>query len=52
LRYKDLLLVEDAFWTAQPILETRLIIHKCDETLRGHVLCGSLALVLLKELQA
>lgn len=52
LRYKDLLLVEDAFRTAKSILEVRPIYHKCDDTIRGHVFCSFLALVLLKELQA
>ena len=52
LRYKDLLLVEDAFRTAKSILETRPIFHKCDDTIRGHVFCSFLALVLLQELQA
>jgi transposase len=33
-------------------VETRPIYHKCDETIRGHVFCSFLALVLLKELQA
>jgi hypothetical protein len=51
LRYKDLLLVEDAFRTVKSVLETRPIFHKCDDTIRGHVFCGFLALVLLKELQ-
>ena len=52
LRYKDLLLVEDAFRTAKSILEVRPIYHQCDDTIRGHVFCSFLALVLLKELQA
>jgi hypothetical protein len=52
LRYKDLLLVENAFRTAKSILETRPIFHKCDDTIRGHVFCSFLALVLLKELQS
>jgi transposase len=34
------------------ILETRPIYHKCDQTIRGHVFCSFLALLLLKELQA
>ena len=51
LRYKDLLLVEDAFRTAKSILETRPIFHKCNDTIRGHVFCSFLALVLMKELQ-
>ena len=33
------------------LLETRPIRHKCDETIRGHVFCSFLALVLRKELQ-
>lgn len=44
--------MEDAFRTAKSILETRPIFHKCDATIRGHVFCSFLALVLLKELQA
>ena len=32
------------------ILDTRPIFHKCDETIRGHVFCSFLALVLRKEL--
>lgn len=51
LHYKDLLMVEDAFRTAKSILEVRPIYHKCDDTIRGHVFCSFLALVLLKELQ-
>lgn len=52
LRYKDLLLVEDAFRTMKTILQTRPIYHKCDDTIRGHVFCSFLALVLLRELQS
>ena len=33
------------------ILETRPIYHKRDETIRGHVFCSFLALMLRKELQ-
>ena len=33
------------------ILSTQPIYHKCDETIRGHVFCSFLALVLIKELQ-
>ncbi len=51
MRYKDLLMVEDAFRTVKSVLETRPIFHKCDDTIRGHVFCSFLALVLLKELQ-
>lgn len=52
LRYKDLMLVEETFRTAKSILETRPIYHKCDDTIRGHVFCSFLALVLLQALQA
>jgi hypothetical protein len=50
LRYKDLLMVEDAFRTAKSLLETRPIYHQRDDTIRGHVFCSFLALVLWKEL--
>jgi len=43
--------VENAFRTAKSILETRPIFHECDDTIRGHVFCSFLALVLMKELQ-
>jgi hypothetical protein len=33
-------------------LQTRPIYHECDETIRGHVFCSFLALVLRQELQA
>jgi hypothetical protein len=52
LRYKDLLLVEDAFRTMKTILQTRPIYHQCDDTIRGHVFCSFLALVLQQELQS
>jgi transposase len=50
LSYKDLWMVESLFRSAKSILETRPIYHKRDETIRGHVFCSFLALVLLKEL--
>ena len=37
--------------TMKSLLETRPIYHKRDETIRGHVFCSFLALVLRKELQ-
>ena len=43
--------VEDSFRTAKSILETRPIYHKRDETIRGHVFCSFLALVLKHELE-
>ena len=51
LQYKRLWMVEDMFRTMKSILETRPIYHKCDETIRGHVFCGFLALVLRVQLQ-
>src|SRR4029453_11870017 len=45
-------MVEDSFPTAKSIMETRPIYHKCDETIRGHVFCSFLALVLRQELEA
>jgi hypothetical protein len=50
LRYKDLWMVEQSFRSVKSVLETRPIYHKCDETIRGHVFCSFLALILLKEL--
>jgi transposase len=52
LRYKELWMVEAVFRSLKSVLETRPIYHKCDDTIRGHVFCSFLALVLLKELQA
>jgi hypothetical protein len=52
LRYKELWMVEQIFRTMKSILENRPIYHKADATIRGHVFCSFLALVLLKELQA
>jgi transposase len=49
--YKNLWMVEDLFRTAKSILETRPIYHKCNETIRGHVFCSFLALVLKCELE-
>ncbi len=50
LRYKELWMVESVFRTLKSVLKTRPIYHKCDETIRGHVFCSFLALVMLKEL--
>jgi len=52
LKYKQLWMVEHIFRSVKSILETRPIYHKCDETIRGHVFCSFLALVMMKELQA
>jgi len=51
LQYKQLWMVEEMFRTVKTLLETRPIFHKCDETIRGHVFCSFLALLLRKELQ-
>lgn len=51
LKYKQLWMVEDLFRSIKSLLETRPIYHKCDETIRGHVFCSFLALILRKELQ-
>jgi transposase len=50
LKYKLLWMVEQMFRTTKSILETRPIWHKCDQTIRGHVFCSFLALVLKTEL--
>ena len=51
LKYKQLWMVEDVFRSMKSLLDTRPIFHKCDETIRGHVFCSFLALLLRKELQ-
>ena len=51
LVYKQLWTVERTFRTAKSLFETRPIYHKLDETIRGHVACSFLALVLKKELE-
>jgi transposase len=52
LKYKELWMVEHIFRSVKSILETQPIYHRCDETIRGHVFCSFLALVVMKELQA
>jgi hypothetical protein len=52
LQYKRLWTVEHWFRSCKSLLQTRPIYHKCDETIRGHVFCSFLALVLRQELQA
>ena len=51
LCYKQLWGVEQTFRTAKHLLSTRPIFHKLDETIRGHVFCSFLALVLKSELE-
>ena len=50
LKYKELWMVEQTFRDMKSIIDTRPIFHKRDETIRGHVFCSFLALVLKKEL--
>lgn len=50
LTYKQLWAVEDFFRTTKTTMETRPIHHKRDETIRGHVFCSFLAIVLKKAL--
>jgi hypothetical protein len=52
LQYKRLGMVEQWFRSCKSLLQTRPIFHRCDETIRGHVFCSFLALVLRQELQA
>jgi transposase len=51
LQYKKLWMVEHWFRSCKSLLNTRPIYHKCDESIRGHVFCSFLALVLRQELQ-
>ena len=51
LKYKQLWMVEDVFRSMKSLLDTRPIFHKCDETIRGHVFCSFLALLLRQELE-
>ena len=50
LRYKELWQVEQVFRDMKSVLDTRPIFHQRDETIKGHVFCSFLALVLIKEL--
>jgi transposase len=50
LKYKQLWQVERIFRDVKSLLETRPIYHRLDCTIRGHVFCSFLALVLRKEL--
>jgi transposase len=51
LAYKQLWMVEDLFRTMKSLLSTRPIYHRRDETIRGHVFCSFLALLLRNELE-
>lgn len=51
LKYKELWQVEKLFRDIKSLLDTRPIFHQRDRTIRGHVFCSFLALVLRKELE-
>jgi Transposase DDE domain len=51
-QYKRLWMVEAWFRSCKSLLQTRPIFHRCDETIRGHVFCSFLALVLRQELES
>jgi Transposase DDE domain len=51
LKYKELWRVEHTFRDLKSTFETRPVFHQRDETIRGHVFCSFLALVLRKALQ-
>ena len=48
--YKPLWMVEDVFWTMKSTLETRPIYPKRVESIRGHVFCSFLAVMLRRAL--
>jgi transposase len=50
LQYKELWQVERVFREVKSLLETRPVFHKYDLTIKGHVFCSFLALVVMKEL--
>lgn len=50
LKFKQLWMVEQLFRCSKSLLKTRPIWHKRDDTIRGHVFCSFLALVLRHEL--
>jgi transposase len=49
--YKALWTVEDIIRTTKSIMDTRPIYHRCNETIRGHVFCSFLALLLKTDLE-
>jgi hypothetical protein len=51
LSYKQLWMVEELFRSLKSLLATRPIYHKTDATIRGHVFCSFLAMLLRRELQ-
>ena len=51
VQYKRLLEVEQFFRAAKSVLHTRPIFHQWDATIKGHVFCSFLALVLVDEMK-
>jgi len=51
LHYKRLLQVEQFFRASKSMLHTRPVFHQWDATIKGHVFCSFLALVLFDELK-
>ncbi|MCJ7627809.1 MAG: IS1634 family transposase, partial [Longimicrobiales bacterium] len=51
VQYKRLLMVEQFFRAAKSMLDTRPIFHQWDATIKGHVFCSFLALILHDELK-
>jgi transposase len=51
LQYKRLWMVEAMFRTMKSTLETRPVFHRLDRTIRGHVFCSFLAILLRRELE-
>src|SRR5215468_11214649 len=52
VQYKRLWMVEQWFRACKSLLATRPIYHQRDATIRGHVFCSFLALLLRHELQS
>ena len=52
LKYKELWQVEQVFRDIKSVLETRPVFHQTNETIRGHIFCSFLTLVLRKELDS
>jgi transposase len=50
LKYKELWRVERVFRDVKSLIDTRPVFHRHDRTIRGHVFCSFLALILRKEL--
>ena len=51
VQYKRLLMVEQFFRAAKSALDTRPVFHQWDATIKGHVFCSFLALVLMHGLK-